>query len=122
LLRCKPYRFNYLSFIRAFVGLLIALVGSTVYVIVLVIDYYMFIPDFMERYTDHVLTQAKTSGASPAEMVKKTSEMKLYTDMYKNPLFVILLTYAEIFPIGLVVSLIAALILKRKTISAHTEV
>jgi hypothetical protein len=34
--------------------------------------------------------------------------------MYKSTVFVILMTYAEILPVGLIISLISALILKRK--------
>lgn len=118
----RSYRNKYnngiISFGKAFkIGLLIALVGSTIYVIVWLIDYYLFIPDFMDRYTAHIMNQAKTSGATEAELASKTKEMAMYTDMYKNPLFVILLTYAEIFPVGLIVSLISALILKRKPVA-----
>ena len=117
----RSYRNKYnqgvISFGKAFrIGLFIALVASSIYVIVWLIDYYLFIPDFMDRYTTHILNQAKSSGATEAEMVTKTKEMAMYTDMYKNPLFVILLTYAEILPVGLIVSLISALILKRKPV------
>jgi hypothetical protein len=42
------------------------------------------------------------------------AEMAGYKEMYKNPLFLILLTYAEIFPVGLLVSVISAFILKQK--------
>jgi hypothetical protein len=41
-------------------------------------------------------------------------EMETYNKLYENPLFVTLLTFAEVFPIGLVVTLISALILKNK--------
>ena len=117
----RSYRNKYnqgvISFGKAFrIGLFIALVASSIYVIVWLIDYYLFIPDFMDRDTTHILNQAKSSGATEAEMVTKTKEMAMYTDMYKNPLFVILLTYAEILPVGLIVSLISALILKRKPV------
>ncbi|WP_309640972.1 hypothetical protein [Flavobacterium sp.] len=40
--------------------------------------------------------------------------MAMYKEWYKNPLLVILMTYAEIFPIGLLIALISALILKKK--------
>ena len=40
--------------------------------------------------------------------------MQSYQEMYKNPVFVVLMTYAEVLPIGLLVTLISALVLKRK--------
>lgn len=48
------------------------------------------------------------------EIIIKTLQMEEFKNMYKNPLFVIITTYSEVFPIGLVVSLISALILKKK--------
>jgi hypothetical protein len=39
----------------------------------------------------------------------------LIAEMYKNPLFAVLISYAEVLPIGLVVAFVSALILKRKS-------
>jgi hypothetical protein len=41
-------------------------------------------------------------------------DMQNYQEMYKNPVFVVLITYAEVVPMGLLVTLISALVLKRK--------
>lgn len=119
----KSYRDKHkggiISFGKAFkIGLFICLIASTFYVVAWLVDYYLFIPDFMEKYTTHVLEAAKKSGASAQEMSLQTTEMAGYKEMYKNPFFIILFTYAEILPIGLLVSLISALILKRKSNNA----
>ncbi|CAN5731330.1 hypothetical protein BH11BAC3_BH11BAC3_37150 [soil metagenome] len=104
-----------ISFGKAFkTGLFVTLVTSTMYVLVWLVCYYFFTPDFMDKYTACVLKNATRDGATAAEMTEKVAEMKSYREMYKNPLFVILLTYMEILPVGLIVSLITALILKRK--------
>lgn len=109
------YNNGLISFGKAFkIGLYITLIASTIYVVVWLIDYYLFIPDFIDKYTVCVLKDAKSDGATSLELEKKATEMAKFKDMYKNPLFVILITYSEVFPIGLVVSLISALILKRK--------
>ena len=104
-----------ISFGKAFkVGLLITLVASTIYVVAWLFDYYLFIPDFIERYTDHCIRITTAEGASQLEINDKVKEMANLKEMYKNPLFVVLITFVEVFPIGAIVSLIAALILKRK--------
>jgi hypothetical protein len=104
-----------ISFGKAFrVGLYITLIASTVYVIVWQIDNYFFIHDFAEKYSTYILSELKRSGASAAEIAKKTADMASFREMYKNPVFVILMTYVEILPVGIIVSLISAWVLKRK--------
>ncbi len=104
-----------ISFGKAFkVGILIALIASTFYVVAWLIDYYFFIPDFMEKYSAYSIDKLKAAGASAEKIASETKEMAGFTEMYKNPLLVILFTYIEILPVGLLVTLVASLILKRK--------
>jgi hypothetical protein len=108
-----------ISFGHAFkTGAWIALIGSTVYVVVGLSYYYLFAPDFLDQYTQHVLFMANKNGATAAELTAKAEEMKQFKEMYKNPLFAILISYAEVLPIGLVVALVSSLILKKKAKAA----
>ena len=105
---------GYISFGKAFkIGLLIALIASTMYVVVWAIMYNFFMPDFMEVYSQQMLEQAE-ANLTGAELEAKKAEMEKYKEWYKNPVFFTLLTYTEILPVGIVVALITALILKRK--------
>lgn len=96
------------------VALLMTLVTSTLYVLLWLVDYYIFVPDFMEKYTAHVLEQAKASGMSPAALAKQQAEMAYYRELYQNPLWVILFTYMEILPVGLLMSFFTAVVMRRK--------
>ena len=108
---------GYISIGKAFkTGALIALVGSTMYVVVWLFYYYLFVPDFIEVYTSYALKHC-----APSDLPAKTAEMANFKEMYKNPLFVILITYAEVLPIGLVVALVSALILKKKHKTVNLE-
>lgn len=109
------YNEGFISFGKAFkVGLLITLISSTMYVLTWLVEYYFFIPDFMEKYTEHMIQQAESAGVTGAALEEQVAEMAKYKEMYKNPLFVVLLTYMEVLPIGLLIALISALILKKK--------
>ncbi len=104
-----------ISFGKAFkIGLLIALIGSTMYVIMWALLYNFYMPDFMDRYCAQMIENAKATS-SPAKIQELTEQMNTQKEMYKNPLFFVLFTYFEILPVGLLVSLVTALILKRKT-------
>ncbi len=106
---------GYISLGKAFkTGALIALVGSTMYVVVWLFYFYLVMPDFMDKYTEHVMITATRNGASAAELAEKAEEMKSFNKMYENPLFVVLISYFEVLPIGLVVAFVSSLILKKK--------
>ena len=108
-----------INFGKAFkVGFFICLISSTIYVIVWMVMYYNFMPDFMEKYQDMELQKARESGATEAEMQKKIEQMEFYSNLYKTPIGVIFMTYFEILPLGTIISLIAAAILKRKQVQA----
>lgn len=96
-------------------GALIAIVGSTMYVVVWLFYYYLFVPDFLDKYIPHVLKEAARNGATASDLAAKTKEMENFKEMYKNPFFVILITYSEVLPVGLIVAFISSLILKRKS-------
>ena len=104
---------GFISLGKAFLtGFWITLIISTVYVLVWLVILYNFFPNFAEHYTDMAIAKA-----SPDEVAQVTEEMNSFKEMYKNPIMVILLTYMEILPLGIVFSLISALILKKKQIN-----
>jgi hypothetical protein len=116
----RNYRDKYnggvISFGKAFkIGIMIVLIASTIYVITWLIDYFYFIPNYLEKYATHILDKLKASQASQIEIDKQKTEMANLAKMYKNPFFNALMTYVEILPVGLVVTLISSFILKRKT-------
>jgi hypothetical protein len=62
-----------------------------------------------DAYIQNVLNNC----TSPEELAAKTKEMASFKEMYKNPMFAILVSYMEVLPIGIVVALISSLILKK---------
>ncbi len=115
----RNYRDKYnggvISFGKAFkIGALIMLIASTMYALAWLVDFLYFVPDFMDKYITFTLEELKAGGASAEEVSKQAAEMEEFAELYKNPIVNILFTYMEIVPIGLLVTLISALILKRK--------
>ena len=122
----RNYRDKYnegvISFGKAFkMGIIMVLIASTIYVVAWLIDCFFFIPDFAEKYSAHMLDDLKASGASQVEIDKQTKEMANFATMYRNPFYNAMMTYVEILPVGLVVTLISSLILKRKSLPAPRQ-
>jgi len=104
-----------ISFGKAFqVGILISLVTCTMYVIAWEIAYWGFFPDFLDQLNAHSLAEMRAEGASAAAIAAAQAEMAKFGKLYKNPLFNVAVTFLEIFPVGLIVTLISAAILRRK--------
>lgn len=104
-----------IGFGKAFkVGLLITLVTCAVYVLTWEIVQYGFYPNFIEDYQAHALAQMRAAGEAEAAIAAAQEEMKQFAELYKNPLVNIGFTFLEIFPVGLVMTLVSAGILRRK--------
>ncbi|CAN5914819.1 hypothetical protein BH11BAC7_BH11BAC7_26640 [soil metagenome] len=108
-----------ISFGRAFgVGLLISLVASVIYVIAWMIFQHFIMPDFYQQYANDMINTAKASGASVSELQAKQTEMNSMIEMVKNPVVVFFYTLLEPLPPGILVTLVSAFIVKKKTAPA----
>jgi hypothetical protein len=117
----RSYRDNHLedtiTFGKAFqVGLFITLVASVIYVVGWMIYYNTSetMRNFPELYLQHMLEELKASGKSAAEIAKKELELRKNMDLYKNPAIMVAITFLEIFPVGLIIDAISALLLRKK--------
>jgi hypothetical protein len=115
----RTYRDNIgdgqITFLKAFaVGISITLISCIFYVVTWEVIYYNFIPGFWDAYGAHSVEKLTASGASPAAVQAKLQQVRKYKELYKNPLFNAALTFIDPFPIGLLMTLISALVLRRK--------
>ena len=118
----RSYRENVgggaITFGRAFaVGILIAVISSLCYVIAWQILYHTLMPDFFEKFSAHVIEKARASGATPEAVQAKVQEMEQAKRLYSNPVLHVAFTFLEPFPVGLIITLISALILRKKRLA-----
>lgn len=104
-----------IGFGRAFaVAFLITLVASVCYVATWEAVKDRISPDFANDWAAHEMEKAKASGATQAELDAKAREMARFQEQYRNPLINIAYTFLEPLPVGLVMSLVSAAILRRR--------
>lgn len=101
------------------VGLLISIIGALVYAVGWE-AYYQLSPDvrdgFIDRYTEHYVNRLKEKGAPQAEIERTAGEMARFHETYKNPAIRFGITIIEILPVGIIVTLLSAAILRKKEI------
>jgi hypothetical protein len=115
----RSYRDNVLggqiSFGRAFAcGILIALITTVCYVVMWEIVYFNFMPHFMDSYFAAQIQKAQSSGLDPAAAAAKVAVIQRSQQMYQNPLINMAYTFIEPLPVGLMITLISAAILRRR--------
>lgn len=96
------------------VGLLIALVAATFYVVSWEIYYFGTDSNFLDLFREAQLKQWKASGMSEAQIALELKHFNEFAKNYQNPLFNSAITYMEILPMGVLCALITALIVRRK--------
>jgi len=115
----RSYRDNSLageiSFGRAFAcGILITLITTVFYVAMWEIVYFNFMPHFMDSYFAAQIHKVQSSGLDPATTAARVAAIEHSQQLYQNPLVNMAYTFMEPLPVGLVITLISAAVLRRK--------
>lgn len=125
----KSYRDNYqngaIKFSKGLqIGLLITLIASVMYAGTWE-AYCQTSPNIqahLDKYTEHYINKMKEKGASTAEIDQKVKEMADMKELYKNPVFRFGFTLMEILPVGIILTLLSAAVLRKKEVLPALEV
>jgi uncharacterized protein YacL len=116
----RSYRDNTLggqiSFGRAFAcGILITLITTACYVVMWEVLYFNFMPHFMDSYFAAQIQSVQSAGLDSATTAARVTAIKHSQQLYQNPLINVAYTIIEPLPVGLLVTLISAAVLRRKS-------
>jgi len=114
----KSYRDNNggrITFLKALqVGILISLISAVCYAASWEIYYPSVGDQFMQKYTAFYLDKMKKEGKSDAEIEKARVESEQFMEQYKNFFVRFAFSLMEILPVGVIVTLISAALLRRR--------
>jgi len=116
----RSYRDNVsggkLTFARGVtVGILISLLSNCFYVATWEVVFKKVMPDFAEKYASQMVEHAKASGAGQQKIDETERHANEFVQNYHNPFYRIGMTFLEPFPVFVLITLVSAGILKRKT-------
>jgi hypothetical protein len=104
-----------ITFGRAFaVGILISVISCLFYVASWEVIYFRFMPDFAEKYAAQTIEAMRRKGASDAAIAETQKKMVAMEATLRNPVTNAAMTFLEPFPVGLVVALVSAAILRKR--------
>jgi Protein of unknown function (DUF4199) len=104
-----------ITFGRAFtIGIGITLISCVFYVITWEIIYFNFLHGFMDSYFAQQIQKIQSTPGTPEAIQAKVAAIRHSQQLYENPLVNALYTFIEPFPVGLVITLISAAILRKK--------
>jgi Protein of unknown function (DUF4199) len=115
----RSYRDNVadgqITFWKAFgVGICITLISCVFYVVTWEAVSHWFFGDFIDKYSAYMISKAQASGLTGQALQAKINEMQQMKVMLANPFYNVLMTFIEPFPVGLLITLISAAVLRRK--------
>ena len=97
-------------------GLGITLVASVIYVLAWEINLMATGYSFIEDYAASVVEAREAEGLEGSDLEALKNEMEVLKERYNNPLFRLPITFSEIFPVGVLITLIAAGVLRNSNI------
>ncbi|HEY2848000.1 MAG TPA: DUF4199 domain-containing protein [Pyrinomonadaceae bacterium] len=110
-----------ISFLKGLqVGILISLISAVCYGVSWEVYYRTSGGNFMAEYTIHYIERMKQSGASDAEVAQTQADMDKFGELYKNFFVRFGMTLVEILPVGIIVTLLSAALLRRREVLPAT--
>lgn len=106
----------------ATVGLLITLIASLMYATSWEITLKTMKGDFVKQMTEKAIEKAKQNGDDENAIANVQKQMDDFAAMYKNPIIRFAVTLMEIAPVGILISLLSAAILRRKEFLPTTNI
>ena len=115
----RSYRDNTLagqiSLGRAFAcGILITLITTVCYVVMWEVLYFKFMPHFMDSYFAAQVHGVQSAGLDSATAAARVAAIQRSQQLYQNPLVNMAYTFMEPLPVGVLITLISAALLRRK--------
>jgi hypothetical protein len=115
----RSYRDNLaggaITFGRGFtIGICITLISCAIYVITWEIVYFNFMHGIMDGYFAKLIQKAQSTPGTPEAIQAKVAAIRHSQQLYENPFVNALYTFIEPFPVGVLITLISAAILRRK--------
>jgi hypothetical protein len=93
-------------------GLGISFVASVLYVLAWEAALAWTHMDFAAGYAHALIEEQRARGVSGAALAKFSADMETFKAQYANPLYRLPMTFTEIFPVGVLVSLVSAGLLR----------
>ena len=93
-------------------GLGISFVASVVYVLAWELSLVLVDGDFAAMFAQHMVDRAEAKGLTGEALAAAVQQAREFEAMYRNPLVRLPMTFVEIFPVGVLVSLVSALVLR----------
>jgi hypothetical protein len=103
------------------IGVLVSLIATVMYCLAWDISYRNMSGDFMPKMKDHYIAEMKADGATAAELADEEAEWAQNILYYDNFFIRFAMTTVEIFPLGVLISIISAALLRRKEFLPATE-
>lgn len=93
-------------------GLGISAVAGVIYVLAWEAAQAITDADFVAVYSQYLIEEQRAAGAGEAAIAQLRSELASFAVQYADPWFRLPMTFVEIFPVGVLVSLVSAALLR----------